>query len=94
MDFLLEVFPGYNPLPKLVDTFKLLEPIPEIEDKEIVLEVIHSAFEEAGVMIETPEEMASVIGLLIEYEVLVFVEGPNGPYLISNPKFKELEENG
>ncbi len=85
MDLVLEVFPGYNPLPKLVETFRILEATDEITDHEIVCEIIQSAFEEAGVIFECQDELIFVINLLVGYDVLQFIEGKTDPYLVSNP---------
>ena len=83
-----EVFPGYNPLPKLVETLRILEATDQITDKEIVCEIISNAFEEAGAIIEVPEELVYIINLLVESNVLQFVGSSNDPYLITNQKIE------
>lgn len=85
MDLVSEVFPAYNPLPKLVETFRILEATDEITDHEIVCEIIQSAFEEAGVIFECQDELILTINLLVQHDVLQFVRGESEPYLVSNP---------
>lgn len=75
MELVSEIFPEYNPLPKLIEIFSNLER-EVLEDEVLPLEIIDEVFAEAGVLVETSQDMSILVTLLLEHQVFEMVKLP------------------